>query len=197
MKKKTIAATLVLSCAAPVALVAGAGVVGIGKVAGSGGSNEAICAGSTLSVSFDGELPAGVGSFTPQAMKQAAVIMRVGESEGIPASGQLVASGDDDSRISAAVRALAAGTGLKNTELAPVLGIHRASVFPKLKGETSWKASEVATLARYFDVPVGNLFDGLGVFGDAKRPHLEGGASLAGASSGIRTPDPLIKSQLL
>lgn len=91
MGKKAIAAALVLGCAAPVALVAGAGVVGIGMLAGSGGSNEAICAGSSLSVSIEGELPAGVGSFTPQAMEQAAVIMKVGEAEGIPASGQLVA----------------------------------------------------------------------------------------------------------
>lgn len=91
MKKKAIAATLVLGCAAPVALVAGAGVVGIGMFAGSGGSNEAICAGSSLSVSVEGELPPGVGSYTPQAMEQAAVIMKVGESEGISAGGQLVA----------------------------------------------------------------------------------------------------------
>ena len=105
---------------------------------------------------------------------------------------------DDDARISAAVRALAAGTGLKNAELAPVLGIHRASVFAKLKGETAWKASEVASLARYFDVPVGDLFDGLGLFRDTKKPHrVAGGASSAGAPSGTRTPDPLIKSQLL
>ncbi|MGO3503858.1 helix-turn-helix domain-containing protein [Brachybacterium tyrofermentans] len=104
-------------------------------------------------------------------------------------------SDDDDARISAAVRALAAGTGLKNAELAPVLGIHRASVFAKLKGETAWKASEVASLARYFDVPVGDLFDGLGLFRDAKKPHrVTGGASSSGAPSGIRTPDPLVKS---
>ena len=105
---------------------------------------------------------------------------------------------DDDARISAAVRALAAGNGLKNAELAPILGIHRASVFAKIKGETSWKASEVAALARFFDVPVGDLFDGLGLFGDTKKPHrVTGGASSSGAPSGTRTPDPLIKSQLL
>lgn len=105
---------------------------------------------------------------------------------------------DDDARISAAVRALAAGTGLKNAELAPVLGIHRASVFAKLKGETSWKASEVASLARYFDVPVGDLFDGLGLFRETKKPHrMTGGASSGGAPSGTRTPDLLIKSQPL
>lgn len=91
MKKKAIAATLVLGCAAPVALVAGAGVVGIGMFAGTGGSNEAICGDRSLSVAIDGEMPAAVGDYTPQAMEQAAVIMTVGEAEGIPASGQLVA----------------------------------------------------------------------------------------------------------
>lgn len=105
---------------------------------------------------------------------------------------------DDDARISAAVRALAAGNGLKNAEIAPILGIHRSSVFAKIKGETSWKASEVAALARYFGVPVGDLFDGLGLFGETKKPHrMTGGASPSGAPSGTRTPDPLIKSQLL
>lgn len=91
MKKKAIAATLVIGCAAPVALVAGAGVLGVGMFTGSAGSNEAICAGSSLSVSIEGEIPAAVGSYTPQAMEQAAIIMKVGEAEGIPASGQLVA----------------------------------------------------------------------------------------------------------
>ncbi|MEE1616993.1 C40 family peptidase [Brachybacterium sp. J153] len=91
MKTKAIAATLVVGCAAPLALVAGAGVVGIGMFAGSVGSNDAICAGSSLSVSIDGELPASVGGYTPRAMEQAAIIMTVGEAEGISARGQLVA----------------------------------------------------------------------------------------------------------
>ena len=97
----------------------------------------------------------------------------------------------------AAVRALAAGRGVKNAELAPVIGASRATIFSKVKGEAPWKANEIESIAAYFDVSVGDLFDGLGLFRNAKRPHLEGGASLTGASSGIRTPDPLIKSQLL
>ncbi len=85
---------------------------------------------------------------------------------------------DDDARISAVVRALVAGSGLKNADLAPVLGVHRASIFAKLKGETPWKASEVAKVARYFDVPIEDLFDGQGLFGDTKKPHrITGGAS--------------------
>ena len=39
---------------------------------------------------------------------------------------------------------------------------------------------------------------GLGLFRDTKKPHRAiGGASSGGAPSGTRTPDPLIKSQLL
>lgn len=91
MKTKAIAATLVVGCAAPLALVAGAGVVGIGMFAGSVGSNDAICAGSSMSVSIDGELPASVGGYSARAMEHAAIIMTVGEAEGISARGQLVA----------------------------------------------------------------------------------------------------------
>ena len=57
-----------------------------------------------------------------------------------------------------------------------------------------WKASEVEAVADYFDVSVGDLFDGLGLFRDTKKPpRLAGGASSSGAPSGTRTPDPLIK----
>ena len=103
-----------------------------------------------------------------------------------------------DQRIAAAVRALAAGRGVKNAELAPVIGTGRATVFAKVKGEVPWKANEIEAVADYFDVSVGELFDGLGLFRDTKKPHrMTGGASSAGAPSGTRTPDPLIKSQLL
>ncbi|MGP5099848.1 C40 family peptidase [Brachybacterium alimentarium] len=91
MKKKFIAGGLAVGCLAPVALVAGAGVVGIGMFAGSSGSNDAICVGQSLSVSVEGDMPTPVGDFTPKAMEQAAIIVKVGESEGISSGGQLVA----------------------------------------------------------------------------------------------------------
>ena len=103
-----------------------------------------------------------------------------------------------DQKISAAVRALAAGRGVKNSELAPVIGASRATIFAKVKGEVPWKANEIESVADYFSVSVGDLFDGLGLFRDTTKPHRRtGGASSVGAPSGIRTPDPLIKSQLL
>ena len=103
-----------------------------------------------------------------------------------------------DERIAAAVRALAAGRGVRAVDLAPIIGIGKTRVFAKLKGEAMWKASEVEAVADYFDVSVGDLFDGLGLFRNTKTPPgIPGGASTVGAPSGIRTPDPLIKSQLL
>lgn len=105
---------------------------------------------------------------------------------------------DVDERIAAAVRALAAGRGVRTVDLAPVIGVGKTRIFAKLKGEAVWKASEVDAVARYFGVSVGDLFDGLGLFGETKKPHrMTGGASPSGAPSGTRTPDPLIKSQLL
>lgn len=100
-----------------------------------------------------------------------------------------------DQRIAASVRALAAGRGMRNVELSDVLGVGANAVFMKLRGDSPWKATEVAALAEHFDVSVGDLFDGLGLFGDTTKPHRRtGGASSVGAPSGIRTPDPLIKS---
>lgn len=87
---------------------------------------------------------------------------------------------------------------MRTVDLAPIIGIGKTRVFAKLKGEAMWKASEVEAVADYFGVSVGDLFSGLGLFADAKKPHRgTGGASASGAPSGIRTPDPLIKSQLL
>ena len=91
MNQKVIAGTLTLGCLAPLALVAGASVVGIGMFAGSSGGNETICSGQSLSVSVEGGMPAPVGDFTPKAMEQAAIIVKVGEAEGISSGGQLVA----------------------------------------------------------------------------------------------------------
>ncbi|WP_084252733.1 helix-turn-helix domain-containing protein [Devriesea agamarum] len=80
----------------------------------------------------------------------------------------------DDELISASIRALAAGRGVRNAELAPILGINRASVFNKLNGTAPWKASEVGALARYFDVSTDDIFNGLGLFGgNAKSLHRD------------------------
>ena len=103
-----------------------------------------------------------------------------------------------DARISAAVRALAAGRGMRNVELKDVIGVGANAVFMKLRGDSHWKASEVEALADHFGVEIGDLYRGLGLFGGTTKPRRSrDGASVSGAPSGTRTPDPLIKSQLL
>ncbi|MFD4008780.1 hypothetical protein ACFWQK_13795 [Brachybacterium paraconglomeratum] len=68
-------------------------------------------------------------------------------------------------------------------------------MFAKIKGEPPWYANEIELVADYFGVTVGDLFDGLGLFRDTKKPHrLAGGASPSGAPSRTRTPGPLTKS---
>ena len=103
-----------------------------------------------------------------------------------------------DTYISAAAKALMAARDVKADELAGVIGSSRRAVFTKLSGGSPWKAGEVQALADYFDVPIADLFAGLGLLGNDEAPRPGGRrASTVGAPSGIRTPDPLIKSQLL
>ncbi len=81
---------------------------------------------------------------------------------------------------------------MRNVELKDVLGVSPNAVFMKLRGDSPWKAAEVEAVAEFFDVSVGDLYSGLGLFGDAKNPRRDrdGGFSLS-APSGTRTPDPL------
>lgn len=81
MNKKVIAGTLVVGCAAPLALVAGGGVLAIGMFAGGLGDNSAICSDSSVSVTIDGDVPEPVGSYSPEAMERAAVARRDGAEE--------------------------------------------------------------------------------------------------------------------
>lgn len=88
--KKMLAAALAVGCLAPVALVVGGGVVGLGLLADEDSGSDALCADGSLSVSVEGQV-SGVGSYSPKAVEQAAIILTVGEAEGISARGQLVA----------------------------------------------------------------------------------------------------------
>ncbi len=79
-------------CALPV-LVGGGVIAAVGTAllgTTDDGSNEAMCSGSALNVNIDGDVPT-VGGYSEQAMKNAAVIMQIGEQLKIPARGQLVA----------------------------------------------------------------------------------------------------------
>lgn len=89
MKKEMLASVLVVGCVAPVALAVGGGVVGLGILAGEDSGSDALCADSSLSVTVQGQV-SGVGNYSPQAVENAAIILKVGEAEGISARGQLV-----------------------------------------------------------------------------------------------------------
>lgn len=79
MKKKMIASVLAVGCLAPAALAVGGGVVGLGLLAGEDSGSDALCADSSLSVTVEGQV-SGVGSYSPKAVEQAAIILTVGEA---------------------------------------------------------------------------------------------------------------------
>lgn len=68
---------------------------------------------------------------------------------------------DDDSRmIAATVRALSGARNLTAAEVAIGIGMNKSTYHRRLHG--GFTASDVAKLARFFNVPVGDLYDGLG-----------------------------------
>ena len=69
---------------------------------------------------------------------------------------------ETDARISASVRALISGRGLQPAEVGLIVGVTKASMYNKLGGKAPWKASEVEALARYFEIRISDLYDGLG-----------------------------------
>jgi len=100
-----------------------------------------------------------------------------------------------DDRISAAVKALMAARGVKTERLAAAIGVSRNQTFAKLRGASTWKASEVEAIADVFNVAIGDIYAGMGLLNNDEAPRLVGRrASTSGAPSGTRTPDPLIQS---
>lgn len=75
---------------------------------------------------------------------------------------QAPAPTDDNEMITRAALALLAARGLEKESLMFALGIGRGTIYRKFNGKSEWKASEVAVLARFFNVPVANFYDGLG-----------------------------------
>lgn len=67
---------------------------------------------------------------------------------------------DDDAAISAAVANLMAAHGESVVDLAHFTKISVASLYRKLGGDVSWKASDIGTVARHYDVLPGDLFAG-------------------------------------
>lgn len=72
---------------------------------------------------------------------------------------------DADDTVRHTVKALMSGRGVSAETVAPGVGMTVATLYRRLggKGATqAFKAGEVASLARYFDVPVGQIYNGLG-----------------------------------
>lgn len=82
---------------------------------------------------------------------------------------------ETDARISATVRALASGGNVDMMIVARALALPKATVYNKLRGDSPWKASEVAALAHFFKVRIPDFYDGLnGRFG----PPVDAAAAL-------------------
>ena len=93
------------------------------------------------------------------------------------------------------IRAEAARRGWTQSQLAALVGIERASVSHRYVGRTDWSVDEIDTIATAMGIPMGRLLE------DTETPgRVVGGGSLflpvgeAGAPSGTRTPNPLIRS---
>lgn len=71
----------------------------------------------------------------------------------------------EDAKISAAVRALLAAHGESVADLAYHTRISAASLYRKLNGEASWKATDVGVVAGHYRLPPGDLFSGLPIAG--------------------------------
>jgi len=61
-------------------------------------------------------------------------------------------------RIAAEVRAVAARHQSRYADLAPVLNVSKPGISRRMRGEQSFTAEEMQTLATHFGVPVGVLY---------------------------------------
>ncbi len=109
---------------------------------------------------------------------------------------------DDDLAgvVATRVRGLLAEKNLKQADLAKALGRSQASISDRLRGAKDFDINELPALTTLLGVSVGYL---LGLTDERSPRPVPGGGSLflaveeGGTPSGTRTPNPLIKSQLL
>lgn len=89
------------------------------------------------------------------------------------------------------------------TALAAALGITQPNVSKRLRGDTPWGIAEVYAAARFLGVSINDLMPSSDFQRDVQTATAGGGtfflppAEASGTPSGTRTPNPLIKSQLL
>src|SRR5690606_31830595 len=70
-----------------------------------------------------------------------------------------------DDTVRRTIRALMHGRGISAEGMAPEVGMTVATLYRRLGGTgatQAFKAGEVASIARYFDVSISDLYDGLG-----------------------------------
>ena len=69
---------------------------------------------------------------------------------------------DLDRTVSATVTALYRGRGLSREDLREAIGVSYGTIVSRLQCRTAWTAYEVYTLAKFFNVRIGDLTEGLG-----------------------------------
>jgi hypothetical protein len=74
-----------------------------------------------------------------------------------------------DVLISTATKDLLADRDLTVADLSYNAGIPISTLYRKLNGAQAWKASDISRVARYFGVPVGDLFSGRPPVGRGRR----------------------------
>lgn len=99
------------------------------------------------------------------------------------------------------IRMYLTARGITQASLAEPLGLKPSAVSMKMRGKTSWSISNVVNAADFLGVAPEDLMDDT-LVNQFDRKYKEATADtrprlLAGAPSGIRTLDTLIKSQLL
>lgn len=73
--------------------------------------------------------------------------------------------GRADDTIRRTIHALVKGKQLRPDDVAQAAGMSRSAYFRKMSGqgsEAAFKAGEVAAIARFLGVPIGDLYSGLG-----------------------------------
>lgn len=85
-----------------------------------------------------------------------------------------------DVLISTATKDLLADRDLTVADLSYNAGIPISTLYRKLNGAQAWKASDISRVARYFGVPVGDLFSGKPPL-DRRRKHSR--AAISGHAS--------------
>lgn len=76
---------------------------------------------------------------------------------------------DVETTLNETLRLLLTRTGQRHEDIARVVGVSRASMTLRLKGDTPWKLRDVAAVAGHFGLGVTELLSGYAAIASAKR----------------------------